>query len=260
MQHRTEAPFAMAADRRRRILEALAQDGRVVSTELSRNFDVSEDTIRRDLRDMAAEGLLQRVHGGALPLARPTPSFAARGRQAPEAKAALARASVELVRPGQVVLIDGGTTNVAVARHLPLDLHATIATNSPDVAVALAEHRHIEVILLGGRVHRESQTVIDAATVSAVRQIRADLCFLGICSVDAAAGITTPDLDEAHVKRAMVEASADVVALVTADKLGTASRYVVAPLSELTWLYTERSIYEHALAPYRAEGVSVTTV
>jgi DeoR/GlpR family transcriptional regulator of sugar metabolism len=250
----------MAADRRRRILAALERDGRVVAAELSRSFGVSEDTIRRDLREMASEKLLQRVHGGALPLSTNNPSFAAREQRSPRAKDALARAAATLLKPGQIVFIDSGTTNVAVARHAPRELRATVVTNSPPVAVAFAEHPHVDVVMLGGRVRRQSLAVADAVTVTGVRQVRADLCFLGVCSLDPAFGITAADMDEAHVKQAMVEASAEVVALATADKLGTACPYVVAPLRELTWLFTEGDVPDEALAPYRAAGVTVTQV
>lgn len=258
MRDHVDPSALMAADRRRRILAALERDGKVVAAELSRSFGVSEDTIRRDLREMAAEGLLQRVHGGALPLMPVPPSFAAREQRSPRIKDALAQAAATLIKPGQVVFIDSGTTNVAVARHVSRDLRATVLTNSPPVAMAFAEHPHVEVILLGGRVRRESLAAADAVTVTGVRQVRADLCYLGVCSLDPTFGITAVDMDEAYVKQAMVEASADVVALATADKLGTASPYVVAPLRELTWLFTESGVPAEALAPYRAAGVTVT--
>lgn len=258
MRDHVDSSALMAADRRRRILAALERDGKVVAAELSRSFGVSEDTIRRDLREMAGEGLLQRVHGGALPLSPANPSFSAREQQSPRVKDALARAAATLIKPGQVVFIDSGTTNVAVARHVPRELRATIVTNSPPVAVALAEHPHVDVIMLGGRVRRYSLATADAGTVTAVRQIQADLCYLGVCSLDPTFGITAINLDEAYVKQAMVEASADVVALATADKLGTASPYVVAPLRELTWLFTDTGVPDEALAPYRAAGVTVT--
>src|SRR5215470_138224 len=154
MHDNAEGPVQMAADRRRRILAALERDGRVVAAELSRAFEVSDDTIRRDLREMASEGLILRVHGGALPLAPPSAAFSAREKHGVAAKAALARAAVGLVKPGQVVLIDSGTTNVEVARNLPRDLRATVVTNSPPVAVAVAEHAAIDVVLLGGRVRK----------------------------------------------------------------------------------------------------------
>ncbi|CAN94164.1 Transcriptional regulator, DeoR family [Sorangium cellulosum So ce56] len=258
MQNNADTSGLMVAERRQHILAVLERDGKVVAAELSRAFGVSEDTIRRDLREMANEGLLQRVHGGGLPVSRVNPSFPARERQRPKAKEELARAAATLIKRGQVVFIDSGTTNVAVARLLPRDLEATVVTNSPPVAIALSEHPRVEVVLLGGRMRKDPLAAADGVTIAGVRQIRADLCYLGVCTIDPTFGVTTLDLDESYVKRAMVEASAEVVALVTADKLGTVSPYVVAPLSELTWLFTERGVSQEALAPYRAAGVTVT--
>ena len=247
----------LSAERRQHILETLRRDGKVLATELSVALHVSEDTIRRDLRELAESGLLQRVHGGALPSSPAAASYAARQQQAPSAKAAIARAAARLLRDGQVILLDGGTTTLQVAQHLPIDLRATVITNSPPIAVALAEHPEIEIILIGGRLYKRSLVTIGAATVEALRMVRADICMLGVCSLHPEAGISVPDLEEAHVKRAMIAGAAEVVALASAEKLGTAAPYIVGPLSELTHLVTERSVAENALAAYRALGVTV---
>jgi DeoR/GlpR family transcriptional regulator of sugar metabolism len=247
----------LTVERRQHILETLRHDGKVLATELSVALHVSEDTIRRDLRELAEAGLLQRVHGGALPSSPASASYAARQQQAPSAKAAIARAAARLLRDGQVILLDGGTTTLQVAQHLPIDLRATVITNSPPIAVALAEHPEVEVILIGGRLYKRSLVTIGAATVEALRMVRADICMLGVCSLHPEAGISVPDLEEAHVKRAMIAGAAEVVALASAEKLGTAAPYIVGPLSELTHLVTERSVAEDSLAAYRALGVTV---
>ncbi len=247
----------LTAERRQYILEALRRDGKVLATELSGALSVSEDTIRRDLRELADAGLLQRVHGGALPRSPAIASYAARQQQAPSAKAAIAQAAAQLVRSGQTVILDGGTTTLQVAQRLPPDLRATVITNSPPIASALAEHSEVEVILIGGRLYKHSLVTVGAATVEALRQVRADLCMLGICSLDLEDGISVPDYEEAHVKRAMIASAAEVVALASAEKLGTAAPYIVAPLSELTYLVTDRSVPEEVLAPYRAQGITV---
>ena len=247
----------LTAERRQYILETLRHDGKVLATELSIALHVSEDTIRRDLRELADAGLLQRVHGGALPSSPASASYVTRQQQAPSAKAAIARAAARLLSDGQVILLDGGTTTLQVAQHLPIDLRATVITNSPPIAVALAEHPEVEVILIGGRLYKRSLVTIGAATVEALRMVRADICMLGVCSLHPEAGISVPDLEEAHVKRAMIAGAAEVVALASAEKLGTAAPYIVGPLSELTHLVTERSVAENALAAYRALGVTV---
>lgn len=247
----------LTEERRRSILQTLQRDGKVLATELSKLMHVSEDTIRRDLRELAASGKLQRVHGGALPRSPAIASFTERQQQAHSAKTAIAQAAIQLIRSNQVIILDGGTTLLQVAQRLPSDLRATIITHSPPIAQALAEYPDIEVILIGGKLYKRELVTTGAATVEAFHDIRADLCFLGIGSLHPDIGISTLDLEEAYVKRAMIASAAEVVALTSADKLGTASPYIVGPLSDLTHLVTERSIPSDVLAPYRALGITI---
>jgi DeoR/GlpR family transcriptional regulator of sugar metabolism len=247
----------LTAERRRSIVQTLQREGRVEASELSKTFHVSEDTIRRDLRELAAAGELLRVHGGALPRSPVGVSFTVRQRQAPETKATIAQAAIKLIRQDQVIILDGGTTPLQVAQHLPPGLRATVITHSPPVALALAEQPEVEVIMIGGKLYKLQLVNVGAATVEAYRDIRADLCFLGISSIHPDVGISTSNLEEAYVKRAMIASSAEVVALTSADKLGTAAPYIVGPLSDLTHLVTEHSVPDEVLAPYRALGITI---
>jgi len=247
----------LTAERRRSIMQTLQREGKVYSSDLSKTMHVSEDTIRRDLRELATAGALQRVHGGALPRSPATAGFTERQQQAAGAKAAIAQAAVRLIRQDQVIILDGGTTLLQVAQHLPPDLRATVITHSPPVALALAEYPEIEVIVIGGKLYKHELMTVGAATVEAFRAIRADVCFLGIGSVHPEVGISTLDLEEAYVKRAMIASAAEVVALTSAEKLGTAAPYIVGPLSDLTHLVTERFVPDEVLAPYRALGITI---
>jgi DeoR/GlpR family transcriptional regulator of sugar metabolism len=250
----------LTEERRQVILELLRSDGKVVAAELSASLAVSPDTVRRDLRELAEAGLLRRVHGGALPAAVGARPYAVRREQAPAAKAAIARATGRLLRHGQVILLDSGTTTLEVARHLPPELEATVITNSPPIAVALAEHPTVEVNVLGGMLEKDAQALVGAATVEALRSVRADVLILGLCSLHPEIGITVLDLEESYVKRQMIANAAEVVAVSSADKLGSAAPYVVAPIDELTHLVTERSASAEQLAQYRALGVEVVLV
>jgi DeoR/GlpR family transcriptional regulator of sugar metabolism len=245
----------LTAERRQAILTRLERDGKVVASELVDALGVSEDTVRRDLRELAAGGLVQRVHGGALPRAGEFASFAERLRVSPEAKAHLAEAALPLLEGASVLLLDGGTSALELARRLPTDRDCTVLTNSPPVAVALAAHPRVDVVLIGGRLLKEAQVTVGATAVDALRQVRADACVLGVCSLHPELGLTATDHDEAHVKRAMVEASAEVIALATADKLRTAGPWLVAPLADVTHLVTDAG--EELTADYAAAGVSV---
>jgi DeoR/GlpR family transcriptional regulator of sugar metabolism len=247
----------LTEERRNLILERLERDGKVVAADLSAELAVSPDTVRRDLRDLAEAGQLRRVHGGALPAAVGARPYAVRREQAPAAKEAIAHATSGLLRHGQVILLDAGTTTLEVARRLPRDLDATVITNSPPIAVALAEHPAVQVTMLGGTLAKDAQAVVGAATVEALHSVRADVLVLGVCSLHPEVGITVIDLEESYVKRAMIENAAEVVAVSSADKLGSAGPYVVAPLEELTHLVTERSVPADKLADYRGRGIEV---
>ncbi|HEV2580868.1 MAG TPA: DeoR/GlpR family DNA-binding transcription regulator [Ktedonobacteraceae bacterium] len=247
----------LTAERRRSIMQALQRDGQVLASELSRSLHVSEDTIRRDLRELAAAGKLQRVHGGAMPRSPDIASFTERQERAADAKEAIARAALRFIRQNQVIILDGGTTPLQVAQRLPADLRATIITHSPPIALALAEYESIEVILIGGKLLKRTLVTVGAATVEEFRHIRADLCFLGVSGLHPEVGISTRDLEEAYVKRAMIDSSAEVVALASNEKLGLASPYIVGSLSKLTHLITERSVSNEILEPYREAGIAI---
>jgi DeoR/GlpR family transcriptional regulator of sugar metabolism len=247
----------LTAERRQFILEILRRDKKVLSSELSNELKVSEDTVRRDLRELAESGLLQRVHGGALLTSPATASYADRQKQAPREKESIAKSAAKLVRPGQVVILDGGTTTLQVAQHLPLDLAATIVTNSPPIAIALAEHPEIEVVMLGGQLYKKALVNVGAATIEALGIIRADLCLLGACCLHPEIGISVQHLDEAYIKRAMIARSAEVVGLATAAKLDTAATYVVGSIQALTYLVTAPTVATEQLIAYQNLGVTL---
>lgn len=243
-------------ERQQAILELVRQDGKVLVVDLITRLNVSEDTIRRDLNDLTQIGFLQRVHGGALPRAPDLP-FDQRIRETDSTKKAMAASAARLIHDGQVVLLDSGSTVLEVVAHLPLDLRATILTNSLPVAAALIHHPEIEVHVLGGRLKKDAQAMIGVPVIEALRQIRPDLCVLGVCSLHPEIGISMLDVEEAYVKRAMIEQAAEVVAMVGAAKLGTAAPYVIGPLTALTYLVTDGSIEQHVLAPYQEQGIMI---
>jgi DeoR/GlpR family transcriptional regulator of sugar metabolism len=247
----------LAEERRERIVEVLRREGKVTASALSQALAVSDDTIRRDLDLLAEAGLLRRVYGGALRRASSTADYAARQDEGAAAKEAVARVAAALIRPGHVALLDGGTTSLAVARHLPRDLEATVITTSPPIAVALADHQGIEVVMLGGRLYRYAMVNVGAETVAALRRVRADICVLGVLALDAEIGLSVLDYEEAAVKRAMLESAADVVAPAPVTKLGTVAPFVVGPASALTHLVTEAGVPEETVAPYRALGLTI---
>jgi DeoR/GlpR family transcriptional regulator of sugar metabolism len=247
----------LTSHRKQHILEVLHRTGQVIAKTLSQELGLSEDTIRRDLRELAAEGLLQRVHGGALPASPAIGDFAARLQVATEEKRAIGRAAAGMVRAGQAVILDGGTTAVQIARHFPVGLEATVITHSPTIAVELVEHRNIKVLLIGGQLFKHSVVSVGAAAIEAIARIHADTYFMGVTGIHPKIGLTTGDFEEAHVKRALSASAAETIVLASSEKLNAASPYVIAPLSEITGMIVSAETKAKVLLPYSRLGVSI---
>jgi DeoR/GlpR family transcriptional regulator of sugar metabolism len=248
----------LTSQRKHYLMTVLKRDGQIVATRISAELGVSEDTIRRDLRELAREGLLQRVHGGALPASPAVGDFAARQQIAPDDKAAIGRAAAALVLPGQVVFVDGGTTCAQLVRALAPGLQATVVTHSPSIALELMDHPGVEVIMLGGRLFRHSIVGVGAATLEAIAQIRADTYFMGVTGVHPEMGLTTGDYEEACIKRALCKAAADTIVLASQEKLAAASPYRIVGLPDISGIVAPAATPAEVLQPYRDAGIALT--
>ncbi|MDF3081791.1 DeoR/GlpR transcriptional regulator [Burkholderia cenocepacia] len=247
----------LTTQRKKAILDALARDGQVLAAELSVQFGVSEDTVRRDLRELAAEGLLQRVHGGALPASPAVAPFAQREALETTEKRRIARRAAQMIAPGQVAIVDGGTTSALLVSQLPADLRATIVTHSPSVAVALAAHPSIDVILIGGRLYKHSIVAVGAAAMEGIARIHADLYFMGVTGVHPVAGLSTGDFEEAAIKRALAERAAETVVLASQSKLRAASQFVIGDITLAQTIVVEKETDAALTKPIEAAGVTV---
>jgi DeoR/GlpR family transcriptional regulator of sugar metabolism len=223
----------LTAQRKALLLKALAADGRIVAKDFAERLDLSEDTIRRDLRELAAAGLLTRVHGGALPLSPANQDFGTRTSVATDSKRRVAAKAASLIESDQTVFIDGGTTSLALCQQLSLNLRARIITHAPTVAVALMTHPNIEVLLIGGRMYAHSIVTVGAVALEQLGNVRADVFFLGVSGIDTD-GLTTGDAEEAAMKRAFLSRSAETYVLASEEKLNTASPFRVAGLRDVT--------------------------
>ncbi len=251
-----EAP-ALVEERRQLLLARVRAEGRVVAAVAAQDFGVSEDTIRRDLRELAAEDLVARVRGGALRAATPTPSFARRRQQPDAVKEALAGVAALRLASSPVIALDAGSTNVEIARRLPPDCEAVVVTNCPAVAAVLVEHPSAEPVILGGPIDKEIGGAIGGGAIEGLRGYRLDVAVLGVCALHADAGVTTARAHEVEFKRALIARSGEVLAVVGAEKLSTASPFVVAGLSDVTSLVTERLVSDEELSPFRDMGIEI---
>lgn len=247
----------LAAERRDHLLGLLAREGKIVAKDIAAELGISEDSIRRDLRDLAAEGLCQRVYGGALPVSPAVADYQARQAVAPDGKRKVATVAAGLVRPGGALILDGGTTALAVVHALPRDLDCTVITHSPTIAAALLDHPRAEVFLLGGRIFKHSAVACGAAAVEAAQNVSADLCLLGVTGVHPEAGLTTGDAEEAAMKRALAARAADTYVLASSEKIGAASRFRVLPWEEISGIVTDATAHHPVIEQLTARGVEI---
>ncbi len=247
----------LPAQRRDWLLDRLRADGRLVAKDLAVELEVSEDSVRRDLRELAAAGLCQRVYGGALPVSPAVADYATRREVETESKRRVAAAAARLVVPGSTVILDGGTTTLAVTEALPRDLRATVVTHSPTIATALVEHPTVDVVLLGGRLFKHSAVTCGAAAVEAAQAVHADLFLLGVTGVHPRAGLTTGDPDEAAMKRALARRAAETYVLASAEKIGAASPFAVLPLAEAAGIITDAPPGDRTVAELAERGATV---
>ena len=246
--------IALPDERQAKIGRRLVAGRRVMAAELAREFHTSEDTIRRDLRELAAAGLCRRVYGGALPISPASAPIRVRSLQDQARKLALGACAAALIGPGRIVLIDAGSTNLHIARALPAEFNGTFITNAPAIAAELTGRAGCELILIGGRVEPRVGGSIGARAIRDLRDIRADICLLGACAADAATGITAFDAEEAEFKRMMLERSERAIVALTNDKLSTVAPFGIAALAEIDDLVIEADAPEARLEGFAASG------
>ncbi|RIY00149.1 DeoR/GlpR transcriptional regulator [Aureimonas flava] len=251
-------PHLLAEQRQAVIREWLTRDGRVLASQLAASFGVSEDTVRRDLRELAARDECRRVYGGALPLAPLEGPLGQRMGQDRDRKARLGRAIACTIMPGSSLFIDAGSTNLAVAEALPPDAGLTVITNAPAIACALQDRGGLSVVLLGGRLDPASGACLGAQTMREAERMRPSVLVLGACGIDAKAGVTSHDLEEADLKALLAARAGAIVVAATNGKIGTAASFQVTPVDGRVHLFVEHDCPEAALEPFGAAGASIT--
>ncbi|MDO8105657.1 DeoR/GlpR family DNA-binding transcription regulator [Isoptericola sp. b441] len=233
-----------ATERQQEILSKARLDGRVEVRELADQLDVTPETVRRDLTALERRGLLHRVHGGAIPVERLGFEPAVSEREAVMAaqKERIARAALDELPDGGAIILDAGTTTARLAELLPADRELTVVTHGLPIAMALAGRPHLSVHLLGGVIRGRTLAAVGTWTERDVRDVYADVVFLGINGLTVEQGLTTPDLVEAGVKRALVAAARRTVVLADHTKIGRSEFAHVAPLSAVDTVITDTDL------------------
>jgi DeoR/GlpR family transcriptional regulator of sugar metabolism len=248
----------LAEERRKQILDRLSRDGQVLSQDLIREFAVSEDTIRRDLKEMADAGLLKKVHGGALPTTTVPYDYGARRSLNIPAKSAIAQRATALLRDGMLIFIDGATTTAQLVEHIPQNLKATFITHSVATAAALAAIERSETILIGGRVIPELLITTGPQLIEQAKQFVPDLSIISVHGISVAGGATVESYDDAIVKSEFIRNSAETAVLAGHEKLGFMAAYKTAAVSELSYLISDAD--KSHLKPFADAGMTVWQV
>jgi DeoR/GlpR family transcriptional regulator of sugar metabolism len=232
-------------ERQEYILNRISKDNRIYITTLSEELDVSDDTLRRDLAELDNKGLLTKVHGGAIVKSGISIQFTDRLNTATAIKQQLAAKVIPMFKEKDVILIDGGTSNLEVVRQIPKDMELTIYTNSFPIVNELFNHSKLNVVFLGGNVFPSSQVTLGISVFQTLQTINPDWVILGISDIHPEKGLTCPDREEAMIKRCMIERGAKRIILVDSYKLDKARTYQVASLAEIDYIVTEDDKVEY---------------
>jgi DeoR/GlpR family transcriptional regulator of sugar metabolism len=225
-------------ERQQHIISQINIHNKVLSTDLSVQLDVSEDTIRRDLNELAESGKLVKVYGGALSKSFHYP-FSGREVYNKDGKKEIAKKATTLIQDGMVLLLGGGTTMIELARIFPENLHCTIFTISPLVGLELVERPNMSVNLLAGQLSADSQIVTGSQVISQLSEIRADLCFLGTNGLSLTHGITDSDWEVVQVKKAMIKSAGKTAILSIVEKLDSLKKMKICDLNSIDYLITD---------------------
>ncbi len=249
-------------ERRREILELIQTDGRVLVSDLARRFRTSLITIRKDLEVLHHKGELERTHGGALPVK--TGVLKDRSLHEKEGihrreKLRIAEAAAQMIRQGQVIILDSGTTTTSIARACRHFRSLTVITNATNIAAELAD-TPVEVILTGGVLRKNSFSLVGPLAEESLRKLSADLLFLAVDGFDVRYGLTTPNLLEARVNRAMAESARRTVVVCDASKFGRRSLSLILPTTAVHETITDKGISRHDLKALRKADVEVKLV
>ena len=238
------------------IMRQINLHNRVLTTDLVQLLNVSEDTIRRDLQELSDGNFLNKVHGGALSKSYHF-TYDDSTVYAKEAKIAIAKKVITLIKDGMVVLTGGGTSIIEMVKQLPANLNATFFTISPLVAIELAKYPRVEVILIGGLFSKNSQITYGGHVISQLGEINADLCLLGTSALHPKDGITDTDWEINQLKKKMMQSSSKIAFLCISEKLNISLRLKVAALENISYLITELSPNDEQLANYHAQGLQI---
>lgn len=244
-------------ERQAYILHQVNLHNKVLSSLLSQEIRVSEDTIRRDLQELADEGKIIKVHGGALSHSFNEVHYPTDNVYSQDHKKIIAHKAAALIQNDMFVLTSGGTTIIELARALPRQLKATFMSGSIPAILEYMQHPNIDVIMIGDRISKNSKITIGAEAIAKIKQINADLCFLGINAIDLKHGTTDNDWEVVQLKKAMIQSARKTVCLTISEKINTLQPIHICDIQQIDVLITELPPDDPRLRPYIELGIQV---
>ena len=252
-----DATTPLPADRQRHIVDRLGKDGQVNASLLAMEFSTSEDTIRRDLRNLAAQGLCQRVYGGAVLMSPASASIAIRANESNARKEALGKTLATLLQPRQFLFIDAGSTNLAFARMIPVGLKLTIATHDPSIAACMVGKPDVELIVVGGSKHPEIGAALGGRAMQEIAGMRPDLLVLGACSFHVDHGVGAFNFEDAQMKNVLIQSAGSVALALLNEKLRSAATQIVSPINSISDVVVEVDAPLSETDAFMQEGLRV---
>ena len=237
-------------ERHKIILKEINLHNKVLSNDLSELLAVSEDTIRRDLNELTEQGLILKVHGGAMSKTFHYPFNGQNQVYALEAKRIIADKAISLFKKNMLILVEGGTTIIEIAKKIPEDLKATFLTVSPQLALILAEHENIDVITIGGRLSKNANIHTGSSVINELSNIKPDLCIIGTNGISVEDGLTDSDWEVVQVIKAMIHASRKVAVVAIAEKFNTIQKIKISDITAIDYLITELAPDSPVLSTY----------
>jgi DeoR/GlpR family transcriptional regulator of sugar metabolism len=247
----------LKTERHQFIMTKILEEQKVSTVDLAHDLNISEDTIRRDLNELDSKGMLEKVYGGAFPVKDKPVSVFDIVISNEEEKKIISHKALSLLHDGQVIIMSGGTTNLVLAKLIPLDLKATIYTYSLPIAMQLSQHPNIELMFIGGKMQKNAMVTIGIDVIQVLSKLKADVCFMGVSSINTKLGLTEKGYEVSIIKKAMMQSSDKVVALVSSEKLDTKMPYVVGELNQLNTIITNLDPSDPKLEGYLNSGVII---
>ncbi len=244
-------------DRKKFIMREINLHNRVLSTDLSIAMNVSDDTIRRDLKELADDGKILKIHGGAASLSFVAPFNVQNEVYALEAKKTIAEKTLKLLKSNMVILTEGGTSILELAKMIPENLRMTVFTISPQVAITLSDHNNLTVISIGGNLFKNANLHVGSGTINQLADIKVDLCLLGANAFSMEGGLSDLDWEVVQAKKALIRSAKKVAVLAISEKLNTNQTIKICDIDRIDYLITELPPENDFFASYRNTSLKI---